>query len=60
MSHLELSEEETCTLAGIVESALADLRLEIAATGSHELREELKGREKCIRGILDRLVAACP
>ncbi|HEY6838732.1 MAG TPA: hypothetical protein VI389_08325 [Geobacteraceae bacterium] len=59
MTRLELTEEETCTLAGILDSALADLRLEIAATDSPELREELRGRENCLRGVLDRLVTAC-
>ena len=59
MTRLELTEEETCTLAGILESALGDLRLEIAATDNRELRGELKEREKCLNGILSRLVAAC-
>lgn len=52
---IHLSEGEARELAGILESYLSDLRMEIADTDSHDFRETLKERKAFLEDLLERL-----
>lgn len=57
MVQLDLSREEVEVLVEVLETALSDLRMEIANTDSKDFRDMLKGRkaaiEKAIEGLSD-------
>jgi hypothetical protein len=53
-----MSPEERDFLFEKLRADLGDLRMEIAATDSYAMREELKQTETMMRGILARLSAA--
>jgi hypothetical protein len=53
--NIELSSEESDALRAALESALSDLRMEVADTEDQTFREALKAREKALRSVLDRL-----
>lgn len=53
MVQLNLTEDERQTLAGVLESYLSDLRMEISDTDSLDFRELLKERKRVIRKVLD-------
>ncbi len=52
MHHLQLDEETRNTLAETIESAIGDLRMEIADTDSYDFRQMLKVREATLRRLL--------
>ena len=52
MFQLVLNDEEQRVLSEILESELADLRVEVSETGSHDYKETLKHREEIIEKIL--------
>ncbi len=54
MIRIDLTQEEQTTLRDILESALSDLRMEIADTDNHDFKEMLKRR----KGILEKTIAA--
>ncbi|HRE27237.1 MAG TPA: hypothetical protein PK954_11430 [Anaerolineales bacterium] len=58
MHHLQLDEESRNTLAETLESAIGELRMEIADTDSYDFRQMLKGREATLRRVLADLSAA--
>ena len=53
MVQLKLTDDERQTLAGVLESYLSDLRMEISDTDSLDFRELLKERKRVIRKVLD-------
>ena len=53
--NIELSSEESDALRAALESALSDMRMEVADTEDQTFREALKAREKALRSVLDRL-----
>ena len=53
MLQLELTEEEQEILRTVLESELADLRMEISETDSRDFKAMLKKR----KGVLDKLLA---
>ena len=53
--NIDLSAEESDALRATLESALSDLRMEVADTEDQAFREALKAREKALRSVLDRL-----
>ena len=53
--NIELSAEESDALRAALESALSDLRMEVADTEDQPFREALKARERALRSVLDRL-----
>jgi hypothetical protein len=55
MSHIELKPEETGMLREVLESYLADLRLEVGDTKKASFREELKKKEVFLKDVLKRL-----
>lgn len=55
MTQITLTPTERETLAGVLESVLSDLRMEIAATDRQEFRDRLKGKRDVLNAILDRL-----
>ena len=56
MIHLELAKEDAETLAEVLESALSDLRYEIANTDTFDYRESLKRRKKALTEVLGQLI----
>jgi hypothetical protein len=58
MMTLELTETEAKVLAEILALFNGDLRMEIAGTDSSKVREYLKEKEVCIKGIIERLPKA--
>lgn len=58
MPQLELDEKEQETLAVVLESYLSELKTEIGHTDRQSLREQLRGQERVIKQIQDRLVHA--
>ena len=52
MFQLVLNDEEQRVLSEILESELADLRVEVSETGSYEYKKMLKHREEIIKKIL--------
>ncbi len=55
MPRIDFSPEEATTLREILESHLGELRMEIAATDSMDLREALKAREELVKAVIQRL-----
>jgi len=53
--HVELSSEEVGMLQEVLESAISDLRMEIADTDRLEFREQLKERKDATRKLLQAL-----
>ena len=49
--------EEVHVLRGTLEAGLMNLEKEIDRTGSLKAREELKGKEKFLRSILEKIPA---
>jgi len=58
MIQFDLSEEERRILLEVLESALSDLRMEIADTDSMDFRDMLKGRKEVIKKVIGALQAA--
>ena len=58
MIQFDLSEEERRILLEVLESALSDLRMEIADTDSMDFREMLKGRKAVIKKAIAALQEA--
>ncbi len=58
MHHLQLDEETRNTLAETIESAIGDLRMEIADTDSYDFRQMLKVREATLKRLLADLAGA--
>ena len=56
MPTLDLTSEETRTLADVPEDYVSDLRMEIANTDSMDVREVLKTRESILKDLLRRLL----
>lgn len=57
MTPVEFTQQEVDTLGEILASYLSELRMEIAATDSRELRGSLKEKEILINGLMKRLDA---
>jgi len=55
MIHLELAQEDAEMLAEVLDSALSDLRYEIANTDSLDYRESLKRRKATLTNVLGQL-----
>ena len=55
MSDVSLNEEELIVLRDVLESYLSDLRMEVADTDNYDFRQELKQKEKCLKGILQKI-----
>lgn len=55
MIQFDLSEEERQVLLEMLESALSDLRMEIADTDSMDFREMLKGRKEVLKKVIAAL-----
>ena len=58
MVHLDLSEEERQILLEVLETALSDLRMEIAHTDRMEFREMLKERKAVLSKAIEALQEA--
>lgn len=58
MPQLELDEKEQETLTVVLESYLSELQTEISHTDRQALREQLRGQERVVKQIQDRLVHA--
>jgi hypothetical protein len=58
MIQVDLGEEERQILLEVLESALSDLRMEIADTDSMDFRDMLKGRKEVIKKVIGALQAA--
>ena len=57
MIQLDITEEERQVLAGVLQSYLSDLRMEIANTDSYDFRQLLKDRKEVLEKVL-RLIGA--
>lgn len=57
MIRIDLAPDEAMLLRETLESWLSDLRMEIAATDAMDFREELKGKEDLLKGLIERLKA---
>ncbi len=55
---LALDVKESSLLQQVLESYLSDLRMEIAETESHDMRESLKDDEATIKRLIARLTSA--
>ena len=55
MLQIELTDEETEIMRGVLESYLSDLRMEIADTDRMDFRDGLKQRKQVIIKVLDAL-----
>lgn len=55
MAQLDLSPEETKILVEVLDTALSDLRMEIANTDSKDFRDMLKTRKAAIEKAIDGL-----
>jgi hypothetical protein len=55
MPQLTLDADEARLLEGALRSYLSELRSEIAATDSADMRDDLKRQEAALSGILQRL-----
>ncbi len=53
MTRMELNQEQRDLLVETLESALGELRLEVAGTDRKAYRDALKHREEVLRGVLD-------
>ncbi len=58
MASLAFTENEIALVREILEAYYSDLRMEIAGTDNKEVRDELKGKEAMLKGLLDRLFHA--
>ena len=58
MIQLDLGDEERQILLEVLETALSDLRMEIADTDSMDFREMLKVRKEVIKKVIGALQAA--
>jgi hypothetical protein len=52
---IDLDAREADMLREVCESALSDVRMEVAGTESQNFRESLKRREEFLGSLLDRL-----
>jgi hypothetical protein len=52
---IELGNAEAEILRDVCESALSDLRMEVAGTEDQSYREALKRKEQFLRSLLERL-----
>ncbi|HKB72382.1 MAG TPA: hypothetical protein VKH46_16205 [Thermoanaerobaculia bacterium] len=52
---IDLDGREADILRQVCESALSDLRMEVAGTENQEFRENLKRKEEFLRSLLERL-----
>ncbi len=55
MPKLTLSDDDGATLRKAVESYLSDLRMEIADTDAHDVRESLKHEESILKRVVEQL-----
>jgi hypothetical protein len=55
MLHIDLTADEASQLHDILEEDLSELRMEIAATDSMDMREELKRTEVFLKDLLKRI-----
>jgi len=53
--NVDVSEDEAAVLRETLQSALSDLRMEVADTEDQGLREELKTRERVLAALIERL-----
>jgi len=53
--NLDLSPQESDTLASVLEDAVSDLRMEVANTDAMDVREELKAREAFLKRVIGQL-----
>lgn len=60
MLHLNLDADERDVLTRLLERALGDLRMEIAATENYEFRQDLKAQEEVIKKLLVALRQVMP
>jgi hypothetical protein len=58
MIELDFNDEERRILLEVLESALSDLRMEIADTDSMDFRDMLKGRKEVIKKAIGALQEA--
>lgn len=58
MVQLDINDEEREILAGVLDSYLSDLRMEISHTDSMDFREILKKRKAVLRKVLSALGAS--
>lgn len=57
MDAMDLTEQETMVLCGVLETYLADLHTEISHTDDRGFKEALKTRQHLVEGILHKLVS---
>jgi hypothetical protein len=57
---LMLDEEQTIYLKGLLETDLAETRVEVRRADEPEYRDELQHREDLIRRLLDKLRGSTP
>ena len=57
-ARVELNFEESATLAELLETAVSDLRMEIADTDSYEFRQRLKDRRDTLAAVLQKIQQA--
>ena len=55
MASIELTDEEHATLRAVLESDVADLRMEISDTDAQDFRDALKHREEILKRLIARL-----
>lgn len=53
--NVDISEDEAAVLREALQSAVSDLRMEIADTEDQGFREELKTRVRILTGLIERL-----
>jgi hypothetical protein len=58
MVQITLAAEEAALLGDVLENYLSDLRMEIANTDAMDVRDNLKGREAFLKGLLQKLQTA--
>jgi hypothetical protein len=58
MIRFDLTAEEHGTLCEVLEGVISDLRFEVGDTDRRDFREELKRKEKLLKGMLVKAEAA--
>ena len=53
--HIDLDGDQVAMLEEILNSFLSDLRMEISNTDLLDFREQLKSKERFVKGLLERL-----
>ncbi len=57
MVRLTLTAPDAATLKKALETYLSDLRMEVADTDAHDVREDLEQEESVLRRLVDQLSA---